>query len=480
MPPDPDAAAPASGRRIAFSTTSLTGSTIVIALLGVVVLRLLTQHLGQSSYGIVVTALSIVTTVMAVTDLGVSSTIGRDLARDRAQASSVLGAALGLRLAISLLALPLVALFAAVAYHGHPAQLRWAIVAIALAIPFDALRAVLSGLFVARVENHILALVNLAQQAAFVGFVAAAVLLGGGVLWVCAAYVGSQALAAALLAIAAARRVPLRLRLDPRGWRSQLAVSSSIGVVRIVNIVYLRADSVLLSLLQPLHAVALYGVAYAITSFLVGVPDAYAQSLLPSFTTTDDAKLDPLLRQATATAVTIGSLLAAGTWCVGPGVITLLAGPSYAGAGRPLQILAISVVLTALTSIFGFATFSRGAHRPLVWVGLATLALNVGVNLLVIPRFGVVGAASVVVASEAVMALGTWIVLRRATELRLPVLRLCSRPVLAALVTVGLLRGVFGLVPQHLGAIALVGLAVVGCYAVVLAATGGGRILRRR
>src|ERR1700722_11163351 len=87
-----------AGHRVTASVLSGYGSTLVISGLGALATRLITVHSGPTNYGLFVTALTFVTSVMLLTDLGITSIMGRDIAKTPDGASEILGQNLGLRL----------------------------------------------------------------------------------------------------------------------------------------------------------------------------------------------------------------------------------------------------------------------------------------------------------------------------------------------------------------------------------------------
>ena len=119
---------------------------------------------------------------MLIADLGVNAITGREIAKRPQDAASILGHNLGLRLTLSVVFVPIVSFLGFLAYQGPNAALRYCVVIAACAVPFDALRSVCLGYFVAGVRNHIAAVISLVQQVIFVGFIIVALWLGWGVI----------------------------------------------------------------------------------------------------------------------------------------------------------------------------------------------------------------------------------------------------------------------------------------------------------
>jgi O-antigen/teichoic acid export membrane protein len=70
-----------------------------------------------------------------------------------------------------------------------------------------------------------------------------------------------------------------------------------------------------------------------------------------------------------------------------------LFGPSFAAGAAPLAVLALAMLLNVSTGAVKSALLMGGRSRAVFAVNVAALAANVGLNLLLIPRYGMMGAA---------------------------------------------------------------------------------------
>ena len=85
--------------------------------------------------------------------------------------------------------------------------------------------------------------------------------------------------------------------------------------------------------------------------------------------------------------------------------IDLLRGSEeYAGAYVVIPWIATGYVFWALYNASQIPLFIAKRTRPLLWINLVALAFNVAVNLLLIPRFGIVGAAATTLLSFMLLA----------------------------------------------------------------------------
>lgn len=399
-------------RRVLLSTSSVMTSSIIVAALGAISLAVMTKRLGPARYGEFVIALAFFSTATLVTDLGVNALTGREISRTPERAREILGHTLGLRVSLSVLVIPIVALIAHFAYASSGSTLFICVVIASCAIPFDALRSVALSYFVAGIRNHVGATIAVLQQVLFVGGVIAILSLGGGVVLCVTVYLASTAISSVCAYVWVLREVPFRPRFSAEQWRGIFAGSIGIGLIQLVNLLYLKADTLILSVMTTSAQVGIYGVAYAIVSFYGAFASITMTSLLPILTRSSDEELGGIVVRTVRHLMTISVMLAMLTWCFAPLAIHLVAGPRYATAYLPLAILATAMVLTYLHVALGVTSVARNRHQRIVWVSMVCLVLNVVGNVLVIPHWGINGSATVTLFSEAIALLGVAYVFR--------------------------------------------------------------------
>jgi hypothetical protein len=83
-----------------------------------------------------------------------------------------------------------------------------------------------------------------------------------------------------------------------------------------------------------------------------------------------------------------------------PLIVALLFGGRYAPAVQPLQILAAGSVFVFATWILHAAAISTNLDRRLLLTTAIGLAANVALNIVLIPRYGISGAAWATVVAE--------------------------------------------------------------------------------
>ena len=152
------------------------------------------------------------------------------------------------------------------------------------------------------------------------------------------------------------------------------------------------------------------------STFALMVPVLFSQVVLPVFSrlwaTGGGAALEPFQRRCTRLLLGLGVLVPAALWPVAPDVMALVYPPEYAGGARSLAILSLAVVLVFSAYPHVLTLLAAGRQRLMMVISTAGALLNVSLNLVMIPRFGIEGAAWTTVITELFVllaaALGAW------------------------------------------------------------------------
>jgi O-antigen/teichoic acid export membrane protein len=145
-----------------------------------------------------------------------------------------------------------------------------------------------------------------------------------------------------------------------------------------------------------------------------------------------------MIQVSTDLLVILGIPLVAGGLVLAPQVVELASGEDFAGAAEPLRILLAAGALAWVNGVFGLALIAKNRQTSALWLNVSALAFNVGLNFLLIPRYGIVAAAIVTVASEALILAGSYVLMRRNFQF-FPVPRTLPAAVVAAGAMAGLL-----------------------------------------
>jgi len=178
-------------------------------------------------------------------------------------------------------------------------------------------------------------------------------------------------------------------RLVIRAWR--YAVAAWPG--GILGNAALRADVFLLAYFANPAAVGVYSIAVTLAELCWYIPNSLGGVLAPKVASEGIDALHVTLRIGRVTWVITG--LAAICILIGSTfMVPLLFGSQFAGSVVALAFLLPGIVATAFAS--APSAYLNGIGRPGDWTraAAANVAVNITANIVLIPRFGVVGAAA--------------------------------------------------------------------------------------
>ena len=178
-----------------------------------------------------------------------------------------------------------------------------------------------------------------------------------------------------------------RLKSLSYGFRAHLS-----NIMAFVNY---RADMFILNLFMAPAFVGIYTMAVGLAEKLWILSQGISTVLLPKLgeLNKDEVKrreLTPFI----ARWVLVITLAAAGTtWFIIPYVILFLYGEDFMGAVLPFRILLIGITIGASSRVLANDLAARGRPELNFYAALVIVTINISLNVLLIPKYGMKGAA---------------------------------------------------------------------------------------
>jgi len=136
-----------------------------------------------------------------------------------------------------------------------------------------------------------------------------------------------------------------------------------------------------------------YGLALNINNLLnYALFNAYTQVSVREFETKGPAAVVRTKRAVLGIVVYITAGMIAGLIAVGPDVLLLMAGADKADSARVFVLIGVNYVLDALFGICGAGLLLHKRSGTVLTLTLGAMLINVAFNLVLIPRYGVMGA----------------------------------------------------------------------------------------
>lgn len=197
----------------------------------------------------------------------------------------------------------------------------------------------------------------------------------------------------------------------------------TIGMSLAMGLLNYNFDSVLLGFLRGPSVVGWYNAAYKLLLVGISVAVTYFAGLFPALSRTYVANREEfrhLVRSTLELWLTcIVPFVVAGTFLADP-IVRFLYGAAYASAAAPFRILLWSAALVVLRWVYMDSLRATGHQNLDVRCAITSASLNVGLNILLIPRFGMIGAASATVFADLVWLVMSYYYFRRAVLADVP------------------------------------------------------------
>ena len=435
------------------------GARVVSRLVALVTVVVLANHLGDARYGRYVTMVAYSALVSVLADMGLNTLYTREAAREPGSAARYLASILTGKAGLGAIA---VAVFGVAAWKAGVHELVVPGGVLLVATTYSAL---LRNTFYATGRLGLEAVAILLEIAIQAGGIVIGARAGMDTPYFVWVYAASAIVTGGF---AAAATIGLRLAGGPAAFDGQLlrswfrrAFPFAVGFM-LTNL-YFRIDVPILQHFRPFAEVGWYQFAYKPFEALQFVPLAVQTVVYPVlavYFVRDADRLGPAYERFFKVLVLLGWPLTVGTFVLVHPVGRLFR--LFPQSEPSLRILSLAIVFLFANSAFTAMLYATDRQDRFAWTTGIAAAVNVVLNLALIPTFGYLAASATTVVTEAAFSVVAWAFVARTH--RLAWLRLSWRT-LAAGAGMGLVLVPLAGRPVYVGAAA--GLAV---YAVLVAA----------
>jgi len=360
------------------------------------------RYLGEKGFGIFAFAFAATGILMIFADTGINQLLTREIARRPGRIGDDMGNAFTLKGVLSLAALAVLFGFP-LATAMDPAT-RLVVWSIGVALLVNGYADIYIAVFRAREQMSLVAVLMMVQRGLFFILGLAVLLMGYRVTVFALAF-----LAAAFINLALARQqMRMHYGLQPWEWEWQRVKeifwsALPIGGVILFSYIYFRIDSVMLYYLRGESETGWYSAAFKLVEGVVLLIAAIRGALFPLLSRTyaeNSARFQRIWREAARYLLLIGLPVAAGIALLAPRLTALFYGESYGPSGHALRLLALAIPFLCLSDIASCLLVSADRTQKIFRVVGAGAAFNIICNFLLIPRWGLAGAAAATCLTE--------------------------------------------------------------------------------
>lgn len=393
--------------KVAYNTIIQIISKFISTALGLFSVALITRYLGQTGFGQYTTVITFLAFFAVLADLGLTLVTVQMISDPQNDRRKILNNLFTVRFVSILIFLSLAPL--ALVFTPYSPVVKWGIIIALLSFLFPALNQILIGLFqvelrmdkvsVAEIVNRIVLLIGVIFIVRFdYGLY--------GILW---ATVLASFINFLMLFISSRKFEKIKLEFDFEIWKNILSKSWPLAVTIAFNLIYLRADTLILSLVKSQAEVGIYGASYKVIDVLTTIPFMFAGIILPILTfnwieRNKDA-FETALQRSFDLMIICSLPFVVGTQFLASEVMTLVAGDEFAISGDILKILIFATFFIYFGVMFSHAVIALDKQKKMISSYIFVSISSLAAYLILIPKYSYYGAAGVTIYSELAIAI---------------------------------------------------------------------------
>jgi len=407
--------------------------------IGVVVIGMLTRYLGQGGFGQYTTIMAFLQFFGVVVDLGLYVILVKKISEANADEEKLVSNIFTLRLVSAIIFLGLAPV--GVWFFPYPDIVRWGVLITSFSFLGITLNQALAGVFQKHLRMDKVVIAEVVGRLMLIGITYYVIRAELGLLWIMGSVVAGSLVNFIVTYILSRSLVRFRLRFNWPVWKDVIKDSWPIALSIAFNLVYFKADTIILSLYYNADTVGIYGAAYKVLEVFNTLPAMFAGLVLPllaaAWASLDRERFKRVLQKAFDAMILIAVPLAIGTLFLARPVMDLVA-PDFIDSARVLQILIFAASIIFIGNLFGNTVVAINKQKTMMWLYLLVAVVSLIGYLILIPRYSYFGAAGMTVASELLITISAALVVYWGTRI-LPSLTVLLKSLLASAVMAGVL-----------------------------------------
>ncbi|MGB7968174.1 MAG: flippase [Methanobacterium sp.] len=435
--------------KVAKNTTVLLIAQIISYALAFFYTIYTARYLGASGFGIISSALALGAILSIFTELGLSTLTIREVSRDKTLANKYIGNTLALKLILSTITITAMVLLVTLGHY--PPQIAAVIYYITLSFVVGAFTSIFYSIFqayekmefqsIGQIINSIIMfsgiLLIIYYQKSIIEFgliylIASIISLIYGFI-IC---VWKFVLPKIEIDLNLWRSALTNIEIDTNLWKFLISEAVPLAISGIFLLIAFKIDTLLLLYFNGTAPAGFYNAAYGLMAALMFVPFAYVSAIFPLLSRLNVSSKELLkysYEKSFKYLLILGLPIAVGTTLLASPIILLLYKSGFSQSINALQILIWAIPLIFINYILGTAINSINKQRETVKTTFIVMILNIVLNVLLLPRYGLIAACYITVLTELTCFM-LWYHIMNLNGYKFNILKLVYKPFIASLV----------------------------------------------
>ncbi len=402
-------------RRVAVSTAAQGPTRVLQVVLNAWMTFVILDTFGEARFGDYVLVLTVVTLVGLAVDSGLGQIAVREVSRGEDE-DATLGTVVGMKLCYALIGV--VAIQVVMTAFDPTPELRLAGLCGGGVYVADALL-VTTATFQSRLQQQYDAVVRIVNVVAKTVTVVILVSFGATLVPVIAAQMMIPIVGGLLSLFLVHRRFAVRLRFDRGRVRWLFGQSWYMGLSAFVALAWLRMDLIMIELLlDDRNELGIYGSAQQPLEYLLiagSIITTLSLPLMSRYYGRDPDRFLSTHRRTLEVGLGVYALIAVMAFAVGEDVLAIPSDGEFVAAFDPLRLLTLSMLGMGVAVWHAAVLLSAQKQQITIFVNFGSIVLGIILNLLLIPRYGISGAAAATLVTGTTAAVVSGVVVYRIT-----------------------------------------------------------------
>lgn len=388
--------------KIAKNTIVQIVSKISSTILGLFAVAIMARYLGQNGFGAYTTIVTFASFFAILADLGLTLVTVQMISDPQADEEKILGNLLTVRLLSALVLLsaaPIVGWF-----FPYGGDIKLGILLSSLSFIFIALNQIIVGLFQKRLTMGKTAIAENLSRIILLAGIYLVVHFHGSLLDIIWVTVVSSAVNFLIHWLFARKLVSFHFCYDRVVIKQIMRRSWPLAVTIAFNLIYLKTDTLILSLVKTEGEVGLYGAAYKVIDVLVTLPFMFLGIILPLLTSSwlkkELESFKNIAQKSFDFLILLALPISIGAQFLATDIVRVIAGEEFAAAGEILKILILAASLIFISCLFSHIIIAVNKQTKIIGAYIFTGLTSVALYFWLIPRYSYIGAAWGTVYSE--------------------------------------------------------------------------------
>ncbi|MEA3464135.1 MAG: flippase [Patescibacteria group bacterium] len=419
--------------KVAYNTIVQVISKIIATGLGLAVIAIMARYLGKEGFGQYTIIITFLSFFAIIADMGLTLVTVQMISRPGVDQDKILSNLFSMRLISAVIFLGLAPLI--IIFFPYDPIIKLGVAVTTLSFFFIALNQILVGLFQKNLRMDKVSIAEVVSRIVLVAGVALVWRFDLGLINIMTATVVASAVNFLLHFQFSRKFVRIKLRFDFIVWRAIIKRSWPLALTIIFNLIYLKADTLILSLIKSQSEVGIYGATYKVIDVLITFPFMFAGIVLPIMTARwaigDKSGFKNAMQKSYDVMVIMAFPLVIGAQFTAKRIMVLVAGQEFALSGPILRILILAAGLIFIGCVFAHGVIAINKQRKMIGAYIFTAVTALVGYLIFIPEYSYFGAAWVAIYSETVVVIASVYLIWRFTKF-LPNLEITGKSLLAS------------------------------------------------